>query len=232
MLLCERCGYVLDGSPRDGPCPECGRPVRDSLPEFRPGTPWQQRRSLKTWWTTNVGMVTRPRQMFEVMRVPTRRQGSPRLTDLSVYNCAGAVAPFAIIATFLSSRRDGFIMFSVGVIALVALTEIEALGLRFIARRRGWRVSWRLARAICAHASIGWAALFPFAVLSWLFLVVVQIVFDVAPWSDWLFVSNMVIWLLPPMLCFETLAYLGVRACKYANANVVEPEVNQRSSRS
>lgn len=226
MLLCERCGYVLDGSPRDGLCPECGRPVRDSLPEYRPGTPWQQKPSVKAWWQTNVLMMVRTRATFESLSVPVSERVLGRSLGLSICNCGSAVAPLLLITPVHAWLGLG--LFVAAAIVLLLLTEVEALGLRFIARRRGWRVSWRLARVICAHASIGWAALFPFAVLSWFFFVFAQIAFGVPSWSEWLFVANLVIWLLPPMLFFETLAYLGVRACKYANADTPTPSTTQR----
>ena len=31
-LLCERCGYIIEGLPTDNPCPECNRPIALSLP--------------------------------------------------------------------------------------------------------------------------------------------------------------------------------------------------------
>ncbi|QYK46965.1 MAG: hypothetical protein KF838_09230 [Phycisphaeraceae bacterium] len=45
-LLCERCGYVLEGLDHGGNCPECGKPIAESLPRnARPGSPWQAWRS-------------------------------------------------------------------------------------------------------------------------------------------------------------------------------------------
>jgi hypothetical protein len=34
-LLCERCGYVLEGLDERGACPECGQPIAESLPSRR-----------------------------------------------------------------------------------------------------------------------------------------------------------------------------------------------------
>ena len=39
-VLCERCGYVLNGLPAGGRCPECGTPVAESLGIGRLPTPW------------------------------------------------------------------------------------------------------------------------------------------------------------------------------------------------
>jgi hypothetical protein len=44
--LCEWCGYNLYTISMDSRCPECGRPVIDSLgPNVRPGTAWERRRN-------------------------------------------------------------------------------------------------------------------------------------------------------------------------------------------
>ena len=40
--LCERCGYVLNGLPAGGNCPECGQPTRESGLELRHVPPWEQ----------------------------------------------------------------------------------------------------------------------------------------------------------------------------------------------
>lgn len=74
--LCEGCGYNLTMAPADSNCPECGRPVRESLAEhLRPGTPWQRRRAigriaalLQTWRLA----LTRPRQLGAQMQVRTQ----------------------------------------------------------------------------------------------------------------------------------------------------------------
>ena len=39
-VLCERCGYVLNGLPDDGRCPECGKPIAESAGTNRLPTPW------------------------------------------------------------------------------------------------------------------------------------------------------------------------------------------------
>ena len=41
-VLCENCGYVLNGLGAASNCPECGRPIADSRPELRKGPAWEQ----------------------------------------------------------------------------------------------------------------------------------------------------------------------------------------------
>ena len=66
-LLCEGCGYVLDGLPADSRCPECGRPIAESTgTQTRRPPAWESRggspvsRFLKT--TTEV--LFRPTRFY------------------------------------------------------------------------------------------------------------------------------------------------------------------------
>ena len=57
-LLCERCGYSLEGLPHTHTCPECGVPIRESLPAQRTGSPWQRSPGVRSWLATNVMPVS------------------------------------------------------------------------------------------------------------------------------------------------------------------------------
>ena len=45
-LLCENCGYTLNGLPTDSKCPECGELISDSAPELRRPSSWEASGSL------------------------------------------------------------------------------------------------------------------------------------------------------------------------------------------
>jgi hypothetical protein len=67
-LLCEQCGYVLDGLPVDSRCPECGSFIRDSLPEHRHLSAWESAgrpiEKLAAFFTTTGLVLLRPAHFF------------------------------------------------------------------------------------------------------------------------------------------------------------------------
>lgn len=115
------------------------------------------------------------------------------------------------------------------VLGLLALTWIETVGVRFFGRRRGWRVTWPIALAVCAHASIGWTigaglhALVPLArgpLWTLLDELPAGLAIDVAIWFVRL---APIAAFFVGMLVFEVLVYVGVRECRFANAMPDQP---------
>lgn len=167
-LLCEKCGYVLEGLDQAGNCPECGKPIVESLPERRVGTPWQQKPGVgslvATWWMT----LRHPLRTLDVMRVGARRNNRWQARW-----AIGAAAGFGAIGFVISSLLYASDPLGVEVhpvililtipiwmilpfALLTLLTWVETRGLVIIARTRGLRIDTRLARTITAHGAIGW----------------------------------------------------------------------------
>lgn len=68
-LLCEHCGYTLNGLPHDGRCPECGEPVADSLGIGRTEPAWEQTQSRRfaAWVQTSIAIIFHPTHFYRTL---------------------------------------------------------------------------------------------------------------------------------------------------------------------
>ena len=155
-LLCESCGYPLDGLDRAGACPECGLAVVESLPERRAGSPWQRRPGPGAWVRTLVGLASRPKTCWNQMMVEPRRAAGLLLANLAI---GGSLATLALIeGPMIPTPLAAYVVafWFASVVILAALTSIEFYGIRFWGRRHGFRISRDVALVVCGHASYAW----------------------------------------------------------------------------
>jgi hypothetical protein len=61
-LLCEFCGYTLNGLDRSGNCPECGMAIAASVASRREPPLWE--RKPKTFWATTFQVIFHPTAFF------------------------------------------------------------------------------------------------------------------------------------------------------------------------
>jgi predicted RNA-binding Zn-ribbon protein involved in translation (DUF1610 family) len=245
MPLCEGCGYDIGGISADLPCPECGRSVASSLAVSRAGTAWQTAPSLRAWVETNAAVLWSPTKTFERMRLGRDRCGLLLIINIVVASAmlvtpwTGVLAVDPVRRAFsrgwLEGIQTALLMVPAQIAAvctvLLALTLIEFMGVRFIAERRGWRLTRRAAWRVCCHASVGWIvlALMPIMSLVVQYVVVVRPIARVPPevsaWlgRTWGVTLNDVVMVVTPAIAiiagifvFELLVYRGVRACRYA----------------
>lgn len=163
-LLCERCGYDLEGMARDDNCPECGRAIVESLPERRSGTPWQ-RRLMSPWSWAGVVLVSliRPRKTWKSARLRTRYWDFLLSVNIVL---AGLIAGCSIANV---SRRmpsvygDYLPLICVSLaIALIYLIIRVLVGMQLVifghvARKKNRAISSEdVARTVVAHTSFWW----------------------------------------------------------------------------
>src|SRR2546423_1585096 len=68
-LLCEKCGYIVNGIPTDSLCPECAAPIAESMPTNRRPTSWEQRDGLaiSRFFLTTLQLIFAPTRFFRSM---------------------------------------------------------------------------------------------------------------------------------------------------------------------
>lgn len=225
--LCERCGYVIDDLDQQPNCPECGLPIEDSQPFNRRGTCWQRDPSVRSLARLAVDIHKRPLEVFRQLHA-----GRDSDRDLLWLGSLLPMLPLVpIVAILLNTRWAMPVSIALGISVLmlvgafavnVLLSLIELRGVVFFSAKRGWRVPRELALAIIAHCTPCW-------VWAWIGAILGAIVGPAIEAQIASFVANtlfvFIIPTAPPllgfvlgMLVFESIVYLGVRACKHANA--------------
>jgi len=242
-LLCESCGYTIDGLPTTLNCSECGRPISSSLPESRPGSPWQQRPGLASLLQTDWRTIRRPLALFRSIRIHPRRSVLLLAIHLVIASIF-LVAPWSgtLIADPIRSARQGHtgrvlltalvvVPLQVLVVAafLFLLTAIEWIGIQFYTNRKGGRLTRAAASQICAHASVGWvvmAAAFWLGLIIWLNVSFFGLSTGLSTNRDvanWLPVGVVGTFAFAGFLVFELLVYAGVRCNRFSNPMPITP---------
>ncbi len=67
-LLCEKCGYIVNGIPQDSLCPECAAPIVESLPAARRPPDWEREKAgFLSFWKTTAQLIFVPGRFFRSM---------------------------------------------------------------------------------------------------------------------------------------------------------------------
>jgi hypothetical protein len=92
-LLCEGCGYILNGLPGEGACPECGTPIAASVGEHRRPPRWEQERIFTAWVKDSREILLHPTRFFTAYASRGSMEAARRF----------AVAHWIIIALLLAT---------------------------------------------------------------------------------------------------------------------------------
>lgn len=229
-LLCERCGYVIEDLHPDGPCPECGKPITESL-HNRTGTPWQQHPSLmnllRTWWMT----IRHPKRTLDTILL--HNDQGLHLASAAIFAGAGSASMLVALPLFFDPESFIIMFFIGGIVGtslswlvLFTLTAIEAMGLRIIARNRKLRISYQISWSIVGHGCVGWViSAASFLLGIWSFMGYLY-------WTETLggsmrdgvgtllriLIAVFFLGGIPlGFLFFEWFAWMGIKRCKFAN---------------
>lgn len=67
-ILCESCGYTLNGLPDESRCPECGEPIEQSTTQSGRGlTGFEQRSGLSSFIATTIAVLLRPARFYRAL---------------------------------------------------------------------------------------------------------------------------------------------------------------------
>src|SRR5947207_10690989 len=90
-ILCEGCGYVVSGLPIEGRCPECGKPISESLGSQRIVPEWErpEHRPVTAFFATSWRALFTPTQFYRSLA--TRRDVSRAVWFARIYWAASAV---------------------------------------------------------------------------------------------------------------------------------------------
>lgn len=101
-LLCENCGYILNGLDAakvgDAVCPECGEPLADSVePGRRKPAPIEERWTRETFWQTTFRAIAAKKRFYRSL---ITRTDTPAVSRFGRIHRMTAGGIFALAATF------------------------------------------------------------------------------------------------------------------------------------
>jgi len=216
--LCEQGGYPVQGLSGESDCPECGVSIASSHHRHRIGLPWQHAHTPPRWLRTQALLMFRPLYAFRVMAVePTPR--TARLFALATLPLLAATWIVWSMGYDIHVRWD---VFAVAMVAVVALSFVEAAGVAFFSKRHGYRIPRSFAEQLAWYAMAGWfpaAAVMPL-IFSWRFERWLVRIWPRETLGDLDIVREYLIIMLIgglSILWFETLVWIGVKQARYAN---------------
>jgi hypothetical protein len=138
-LLCENCGYVLNGLPEEGNCPECGRPVRETTHANRHPTAWEMARGVGSFLRTSIESLLSPTAFYRRLATRGYHRRSMEFETVHLLLASALLAPVLVqhLHFFLPPVR-----WTSPPIAWLPAVAVVAAVLRLVSRLAAWLTTW------------------------------------------------------------------------------------------
>lgn len=233
-LLCEKCGYIIDGLETSGNCPECGKPIAESLPYERPGSPWQRKASIwaliKTWHQ----VLRHPKRAFDEMRCI--EQDGLLLALVSLLSATESICLLSVSLSLLVDAENTVYVFIMN-LAIAFVYSIIAFIYGWITvfritmmTRNKYRIGYDSSWTIVGHAAVG-LCIPAFVIFLDMFLIFMIELFEqlaeIPNYSVYRYSMSIIQFLTLAsfpvgIVVFEVLCIIGIRRCKFRNR--IRPE--------
>jgi hypothetical protein len=144
-ILCENCGYTLDGLPPGSNCPECGSPMSQSIDaDGRHPSAWEAggdkplRRFASTTWQS----IVRPSHFFRTLTTRERISSAKAFAEIhwcmaAFFFATAAVAHWSWYTTFIAGGSS-----ISGLLLWVILLVGTYVSLRETTKLAAWLTAW------------------------------------------------------------------------------------------
>jgi hypothetical protein len=179
-ILCASCGYVLDGLNPSGQCPECGKPILESIGQERMPPAWESAdhsHRYKAFVTTSLQIIGHPTHFYRTLNVRGSLESARRFARIHwwlaaiLFGIAGAthavwfnykMQGFTMIQNIVNFRGGGAVEFAVFAVGLTLAAYLSLDGITRLAGRltnleatyRGYRLPYPIVlRGMYYHAA-------------------------------------------------------------------------------